>query len=122
MLPQGALEPSKWKPLAPKTAHRANEMNPRSSKLGHKSAQISLPSDEMGAQLGPGDPFAALDAPDMGFLFPREPLGVILQAPGPYFGGSDVHRTASFPVSGLQSASAGFAKRKQFDDLDVMLL
>ena len=34
-------------------------------------------------------------------------------APGPHFGGFDVHGTASFPASGLQSASAGFAKRKQ---------
>ena len=47
------------------------------------------------------------------FDAPRSLRERFWRAPGPYFGGFDVHRTASFPSSGLQSASAGFAKRKQ---------
>ena len=35
-------------------------------------------------------------------------------APVSYFGEFDVHRTANLPASGLQSASAGCATRKQY--------
>ena len=81
MLPRSAAGPSKWKPVAPKSASWAARMRASTSKIRPESVKMAfrvsknVPSWALTAQ------FLALNAPENDFWCPWGPPELILKDP-----------------------------------------